>query len=52
MKLIYLALRNAEKKWRMPLKEWNAAMDQFAIHSPRRTSANRGAIADDTELAT
>ena len=31
MKLIYLALRNAEKKWKMPLKEWNAAMNQFAI---------------------
>ncbi len=31
IKLIYLALRNAEKKWKMPLKEWNAAMNQFAI---------------------
>ncbi len=31
IKLIHLALRNAEKKWKMPLKEWNAAMNQFAI---------------------
>ncbi len=31
IKIIYLALRNAEKKWKMPLKEWNAAMNQFAI---------------------
>ena len=31
IKIIYLALRNAEKKWKMPLREWNAAMNQFAI---------------------
>ncbi len=30
-KILYLALRNAEKKWQMPLKEWTAAMNQFAI---------------------
>ena len=31
MKIICLALRNAEKRWKMPLKEWNAAMNHFAI---------------------
>jgi len=31
IKIIYLALRNAEKKWKMPIREWKAAMNQFAI---------------------
>lgn len=31
IKIIYLALRNAEKKWKMPPREWNSAMNQFAI---------------------
>ena len=30
-KLIYLALRNVEKKWKMPAREWKAALNQFAI---------------------
>jgi hypothetical protein len=30
-KLVYLALRNLEKKWTMPLKGWKAALNQFAI---------------------
>jgi transposase-like protein len=28
---MYLALRNASKKWTMPIKEWGAALNQFAI---------------------
>jgi putative transposase len=30
-KLLYLALRNIAKKWTMPIKNWSAAMNQFAI---------------------
>ena len=30
-KLMYLALRNAAKKWRMPIRDWSGAMNQFAI---------------------
>lgn len=31
-KLIYLALRNIEAKWKRPPKEWHAAKAQLAIH--------------------
>lgn len=30
-KLLYLALKNISKKWTMPIKNWAAAMNQFAI---------------------
>jgi len=30
-KIIFLALRNAEKKWTMPLKDWPLALNQFEI---------------------
>jgi putative transposase len=30
-KLMYLALKNISKKWTMPIKNWSAAMNQFAI---------------------
>ena len=30
-KLIYLALRNITKKWTKPIKNWKAALNQFAI---------------------
>lgn len=30
-KLLYLALKNIAKKWTMPIKQWSAAMNQFAI---------------------
>jgi putative transposase len=30
-KLLYLALRNISKRWTMPIREWSAAMNQFAI---------------------
>mgnify|MGYP000005769765 CR=1 FL=1 len=30
-KILYLALRNAAKKWTMPLQNWKAAMNQFSI---------------------
>ncbi|MEW6737763.1 MAG: IS256 family transposase [Acidobacteriota bacterium] len=31
MKLLYLALRNASKRWTMPIRDWRFAMNQFAI---------------------
>ncbi len=41
-KLLFLALRNAEKKWLMPPKTWKSAMNQF--HGPggcRETTTRR-----------
>ncbi|MCZ7532701.1 MAG: IS256 family transposase [Acidimicrobiia bacterium] len=34
MKLMWLALRNAEKKWTYPIKDWPAALHQFSIYFP------------------
>ena len=31
-KLLYLALENASKKWTMPIKQWDLAIQQLAIH--------------------
>jgi len=31
MKLLYLALNKIGKKWTMPIRDWGAAMNQFAI---------------------
>ena len=31
IKLLWLGLRNIEKKWTMPIKDWSLAMNQFAI---------------------
>jgi len=31
MKLIYLALQNISEKWTMPIQEWKAALNRFAI---------------------
>jgi putative transposase len=30
-KVMYLALKNASKKWTMPIQNWGAAMNQFAV---------------------
>ena len=32
LKLLYLSLQNASKKWSMPIRNWNLAINQFAIH--------------------
>ena len=32
IKLLYLSLTNASKKWTMPLRDWGAALNQFAIY--------------------
>jgi len=31
-KLFYLALNNISKKWAMPIRDWKAALNRFAIH--------------------
>jgi putative transposase len=31
VKLLYLALQNISEKWTMPIKEWKAALNRFAI---------------------
>ncbi len=31
LKLVYLALRNITARWTMPVKEWRAALNRFAI---------------------
>lgn len=31
LKLLYLAVRNIMKKWTMPIRDWGAAINQFAI---------------------
>ena len=31
-KIMYLALTNASKKWTMPIRDWGAALNQFAVY--------------------
>ena len=40
-KLLYLAIRNLTAKWKMPPREWTAAMNQFAILFDDRLQAVR-----------
>lgn len=39
-KILYLALRNIAKKWTMPIPNWSAAMNQFAILFEERVPMN------------
>jgi hypothetical protein len=43
MKLLYLALEHIAKKWTMPVRDWKAALQRFAIlrgdRAPQSTSA-------------
>jgi putative transposase len=39
MKLLYLALRNASKKWTMPVQNWNGALNRFCLLWPERMPA-------------
>jgi putative transposase len=39
MKLLYLALSNASKKWTMPIQNRSKALNQFAILRPERMPA-------------
>jgi putative transposase len=36
MKVIYLAIMNISKKWTMPIRDWKAALNRFAIEFERR----------------
>jgi putative transposase len=36
IKLLWLGLHNASKRWTMPIRNWGAAMNQFAIMFPDR----------------
>jgi putative transposase len=39
-KLLYLALRNASKKWTMPVQNWREALNRFSIQWPERMPAS------------
>ena len=36
IKLLYLALKNISKKWTMPIRNWNAALNRFSIDYEER----------------
>ena len=36
LKPLFLTLQNAEKKWTMPIRNWNLAINHFAIHFENR----------------
>lgn len=38
MKQIHLALRNFSEKWTTPIRDWNAALNQFTIRLEGRLS--------------
>jgi putative transposase len=40
LKILYLALRNASKKWTMPIKDWPSALNQFSIICEGRVPVN------------
>jgi putative transposase len=42
-KLLYLALRNISKRWTMPIPNWSAALNQFAILFDGRVPMSAGA---------
>ncbi|ENG1469963.1 transposase, partial [Yersinia enterocolitica] len=39
-KVIYLAIKDASKKWSMPIKNWRLAMSRFIIEFGDRLSAH------------
>jgi putative transposase len=39
-KLLYLALRNIAKKWTLPIRDWKAALNRFAIIYENRLPVN------------
>lgn len=38
MKLMWLVLDKAKKNWKMPIREWDLALQQLSIHFPNRLS--------------
>ena len=39
MKVIYLAIREASKKWTMPIRNWKLALNRFMIEFEDRLAA-------------
>ena len=39
-KMFYLALQNISKRWKMPIRNWNQAINQFAVHYGDRVNLN------------
>lgn len=42
LKLVYLAIHEASKRWTMPIRGWKLALNHFAIVFENRLPANRG----------
>ena len=40
LKIVYLAIMNASKRWTMPLRDWKPAMNRFAIEYGERFDSN------------
>ena len=45
MKLLFLALEHIAKKWTMPVRDWKAALQRFAISARRPSPAGRAVAA-------
>ena len=41
LKVVYLAMEAASKKWTMPIHHWHAAMNRFMIEFPDRMPEHR-----------
>lgn len=39
-KIFYLAFQNISRKWKMPIRNWNQAINQFAVHYEGRVNLN------------
>jgi putative transposase len=39
MKVVYLAIQNASRKWTMPIQNWKLAMNHFAVQFADRINA-------------
>ena len=39
LKLLYLAVWNASKKWTMPIKSWGQVLNQFTVEARKRTGS-------------
>jgi transposase-like protein len=39
LKLLYLGIQNASKKWTMPIQSWNLTLSQLAIYFESRLDA-------------
>jgi len=41
LKLLFLAIRQAAKKWTMPVKNWSEALNYFTVLWPERMGRSR-----------